>query len=439
VAQRVLFLRAAGRHRDGSSRVVEIFAAELEVKKMAIYRWQGVSPRGETITGEMEAATRDAVLARLRAQRIQPIPAKIRERGKGLDKEITIPGFGEKVKTHDVVVFTRQLGTMIDAGLPIVQCLDILGSQTENKKFRGIIKQLKDDVESGSTFTEALKKHPKIFDELFVNMISAGEIGGILDTILQRLSVYMEKSMKLKAKIKGAMIYPATIITVATGVTAVLLVWVIPVFAELFSSFGQELPAPTQFVINLSNFTIAYFHFITMVFMAIAVALRYTYKTENGRLMMDRAFLEAPVFGDLIRKSSIARFSRTLSTLVSSGVPILDALLITAKTAGNKVVERAVLATRLSISEGNSISEPLIQSKVFPPMVCQMIAVGESTGALDAMLQKIAEFYEDEVDNMVANLTTLMEPLVILFLGVIIGGLVISMYLPIFKLGSVIG
>jgi type IV pilus assembly protein PilC len=249
----------------------------------------------------------------------------------------------------------------------------------------------------------------------------------------------MEKSMKLKAKIKGAMIYPATIITVATGVTAVLLVWVIPVFAELFSSFGQELPAPTQFVINLSNFTIAYFHFITMVFMAIVVALRYTYKTENGRLMMDRAFLEAPVFGDLIRKSSIARFSRTLSTLVSSGVPILDALLITAKTAGNKVVERAVLATRLSISEGNSISEPLIQSKVFPPMVCQMIAVGESTGALDAMLQKIAEFYEDEVDNMVANLTTLMEPLVILFLGVIIGGLVISMYLPIFKLGSVIG
>lgn len=406
---------------------------------MAIYRWQGVSPRGETISGEMEAATRDAVLARLRAQRIQPIPAKIRERGKGLDREIALPGLGEKVKTRDVVIFTRQLGTMIDAGLPIVQCLDILGNQTENKKFRGIIRQLKDDVESGSTFTEALRKHPKIFDDLFVNMISAGEIGGILDTILQRLSVYMEKSMKLKAKIKGAMIYPATIITVAGGVTAVLLIWVIPVFAELFSSFGQELPAPTQFVINLSNFTIAYFHFLIMAMVAAAVAVRYTYQTENGRMAMDRAFLEAPVFGDLIRKSSIARFTRTLSTLVSSGVPILDALLITAKTSGNKVVERAVLATRLSISEGNSISEPLVQSKVFPPMVCQMIAVGESTGALDAMLQKIAEFYEDEVDNMVANLTTLMEPLVILFLGIIIGGLVISMYLPIFKLGSVIG
>ncbi|HSP98955.1 MAG TPA: type II secretion system F family protein [Candidatus Dormibacteraeota bacterium] len=406
---------------------------------MAIYRWQGVSPRGETISGEMEAATRDAVLARLRARRIQPIPAQIRERGKGLDREIALPGLGEKVKTRDVVIFTRQLGTMIDAGLPIVQCFDILGAQTEKKKFRGIIRQLKDDVEAGSTFTEALRKHNKVFDDLFVNMISAGEIGGILDTILQRLSVYMEKSMKLKAKIKGAMIYPATIITVAGGVTAVLLIWVIPVFAELFSSFGQELPAPTQFVINLSNFTIAYFHFLIIAMVAAAVAVRYSYRTENGRMAMDRALLEAPVFGELIRKSSIARFTRTLSTLVSSGVPILDALLITAKTSGNKVVERAVLATRLSISEGNSISEPLVQSKVFPPMVCQMIAVGESTGALDAMLQKIAEFYEDEVDNMVANLTTLMEPLVILFLGIIIGGLVISMYLPIFKLGSVIG
>lgn len=406
---------------------------------MAIYRWQGVSPRGETISGEMEAPTRDAVLARLRAQRIQPNPTKIRERGKGLDREIKIPGLGESIKTKDVVVFTRQLGTMIDAGLPIVQCLDILAAQTENKKFRGVIRQLKDDVESGSTFTEALRKHGKIFDDLFVNMISAGEIGGILDTILQRLSVYMEKAMKLKAKIKGAMIYPATIITVATGVTTVLLIWVIPVFAELFSSFGQELPAPTQFVINLSNFTIAYFPYIFGTVIAIGVALRQLYQTENGRLQMDRMLLQAPVFGDLIRKSSIARFTRTLSTLVSSGVPILDALLITAKTSGNKVVERAVLATRLSISEGNSISEPLVASKVFPPMVCQMIAVGESTGALDAMLQKIAEFYEDEVDNMVANLTTLMEPLVILFLGIVIGGLVVSMYLPIFKLGSVIG
>ena len=386
----------------------------------------------------MEASTRDAVLARLRAQRIQPIPTKIRERGKGFDKEINIPGFGESIKARDIVVFTRQLGTMIDAGLPIVQCLDILSQQADKKKFRGIIRQLKEDVESGSTFTEALRKHPKVFDDLFVNMISAGEIGGILDTILQRLSVYMEKAMKLRAKIKGAMIYPVTIVTVAVGVTTVLLIWVIPVFAELFSSFGQALPAPTQFVINLSNFTVAYFPYMFVVAIAAAVGLRQVYKTEQGRFAMDKAILQAPVFGELIRKSSIARFTRTLSTLVSSGVPILDALLITAKTSGNKVVERAILATRLSISEGNTISEPLVQSKVFPPMVCQMIAVGESTGALDSMLQKIAEFYEDEVDNMVANLTTLMEPMVILFLGVIIGGLVISMYLPIFKLGAVI-
>jgi len=406
---------------------------------MALFRWQGISPRGEVISGEMEAPTRDAVLARLKGQRIQPIPAKIKERGKGLDKELSIPGLGESVKDRDIVVFTRQLGTMIDAGLPIVQCLDILAAQTENKKLRKVIRQLKDDVEAGSTFTEALRKHNKIFEELYVSMVSAGEIGGSLDTILQRLAHYMEKALKLKRKIKGAMIYPLTIITVAVGVTVVLLIWVIPVFAELFSSFGKALPAPTQFVINLSNFTVAYFPYIVAVAVATAIGIRQFYQTEAGRLSMDRLFLQAPIFGDLIRKSSVARFTRTLSTLVSSGVPILDALLITAKTAGNKVVERAVLATRASISEGNSISEPLAQSKVFPPMVCQMIAVGESTGALDAMLTKIAEFYEDEVDNMVNNLTTLMEPLVILLLGIIIGGLVISMYLPIFQLGSVIG
>ncbi len=405
---------------------------------MAVFRWQGVSPRGETIGGEMEAPTRDAVLAKLRSQRIQPLPDKIKERGKGLDRDITIPGFGDKVKQKDVVIFTRQLGTMIDAGLPIVQSLDILAEQSESKPFRKVIRELKDDVESGSTFAESLKKHPKIFDDLFINMIAAGEVGGILDTILQRLSEYLEKSMKLKAKIRGAMIYPATIITVAVGVTTVLLIWVIPVFSELFSSFGQELPGPTQFVINLSNFTIAYFPYIIAVVVSIFVGLRQVYRTESGRLRMDQMALQFPVFGELLRKSAIARFTRTLSTLVSSGVPILDALLITARTSGNKIIERAILATRTSISEGNTISGPLIESGVFPPMVCHMISVGESTGALDSMLQKIAEFYEDEVDNMVANLTTLMEPMVILILGVIIGGLVISMYLPIFKLGSVI-
>jgi len=387
----------------------------------------------------MEAPTRDAVLVRLRSQRIQPIPAKIKEKGKGLDRELNIPGFGQSIKQRDVVIFTRQLATMIDAGLPIVQCLDVLATQSPNKKLCRVIRQIKDEVEAGSTFTDPLRKHPKLFDDLFVNMVAAGEVGGILDSILHRLASYMEKAMKLKSKIKGAMIYPTTIVTVAVGVTAVLLIFVIPVFAELFSSFGQELPAPTQFVINLSNFTIAYFKYLVGVLVAIAVVCRQAYRTEGGRLTFDHMFLQLPVFGDLIRKSSVARFTRTLSTLVSSGVPILDALAITARTAGNKVVERAVLATRVSISEGRTIAEPLAESKVFPPMVCQMIAVGETTGALDAMLQKIADFYEDEVDNAVANLTALMEPMIILFLGVVIGGLVISMYLPIFKLGSVIG
>ena len=405
---------------------------------MAVFRWQGVSPRGETLAGEMEAPTRDAVLIRLRSQRIQPIPSKIKEKGKGLDKELSIPGFGESIKTRDVVIFTRQLATMIDAGLPIVQCLDVLAAQSPNKKLRVVVRQLKDEVEAGSTFTDALRKHPKLFDDLFVNMVAAGEVGGILDSILHRLSGYMEKAMKLKSKIKGAMIYPATIVTVAVGVTAVLLIFVIPVFAELFGSFGQALPAPTQFVINLSNFTVTYAKYMALVLVAAAIGCRQFYKTESGRLFFDQMFLQLPVFGDLIRKSAVARFTRTLSTLVSSGVPILDALAITARTAGNKIVERAVMATRVSISEGKTIADPLAQSKVFPPMVCQMISVGETTGALDAMLTKIADFYEEEVDNAVANLTALMEPLVILFLGVVIGGLVISMYLPIFKLGSVI-
>ncbi len=405
---------------------------------MPHFRWEGVSPRGEAITGEMEAPSRDAVLLRLRSQRIQPNASKVRQKGKGLEREITIPGFGVGVNSHDIVIFTRQLATMIDAGLPIVQCLDILAAQTDNKAFRKIIAQIKDEVESGSTFTDALKKHPRLFDDLFVNMVAAGEAAGILDTILHRLSTYMEKAMKLKSKIKGAMIYPCTIITVAVGVTAVLLVYVIPVFAELFGSFGQALPAPTQFVINMSNFTIAYFHYMLAVVIATGVFIRHSYHTEPGRLVIDKLLLEMPIFGDLIRKGSVARFTRTLGTLVSSGVPILDALAITARTSGNKIVERAVMATRVSISEGKTITEPLIASKVFPSMVCQMIGVGEATGALDAMLQKIADFYEDEVDNAVNNLTSLMEPLVILFLGVVIGGLVISMYLPIFKLGSVI-
>ncbi len=405
---------------------------------MAVFRWEGISPKGEVMRGEMEATTRDAVIVRLRTQRIQPLPAKIREKGKGLDRQITIPGHGDKVKTPHIVVFTRQFATMIDAGLPIVQCLDILQAQATVKPLRRAIQQIKDDVEAGASFNEALRKHPKLFDELYINMVAAGEVGGILDNIMNRLAVYMEKAARLRAKIKGAMIYPASIVTVAVAVTAILLVYVIPVFAELFSSFGQALPAPTQFVINLSNFTVRYFPYITGAFFLVVVAIVWLYRTEQGRLAIDGILLRLPVFGPLIRKSAVARFTRTLGTLIASGVPILDALAITARTAGNRVVEKAVLATRVSISEGKTIAEPLTQSKVFPPMVCQMIAVGETTGALDAMLSKIADFYEEEVDNAIANLTALMEPIVIVFLGVVIGGLVISMYLPIFQLGAVI-
>ncbi len=404
---------------------------------MPVYHWQGVSPRGETLSGEMEATNREAVIIRLRTQRIQPNPARIKEKGKGLDYQISLPSIGSPVKSRDIVVFTRQFATMIDAGLPIVQCLQILGAQSDSKPFRKVIGGIKEDVEAGTTLAEAIRKHTRVFSELYSSMIQAGEIGGILDTILVRLAAYLEKASKLKSKIKGAMIYPTCIVSAAVLVTAVLLIWVIPVFADVFSSFGHRLPAPTQFVINLSNFTIGHVWYLMAVPVIAAVAIRYAYGTEEGHFWIDRFLLRVPVFGGLIRKSSVARFSRTLGTLVSSGVPILDALVITARTAGNKVVERAIMMARTSISSGRTIAEPLIESKVFPPMVCQMISVGETTGALDTMLQKIADFYEDEVDNTVANLMSLLEPAVILFLGVVIGGLVISMYLPIFQLGAV--
>jgi type IV pilus assembly protein PilC len=404
---------------------------------MAVYRWQGVSPKGETLKGEMEAPSREAVIIRLRSQRIQPTPSRIKEKGKGLDFEISIPTFGSPVKSRDIVIFTRQFATMIDAGLPIVQCLQILAAQTDSKPFRKVITSVKDDVESGTTLAEAIGKHARVFSTLYTSMVQAGEVGGILDTILVRLANYLEKAVKLKSKIKGAMIYPASIVAAAFAVTAVLLIWVIPVFAEVFESFGHGLPAPTQFVINLSHFTIDHVYVLGAIPIAAGIGLNYAYKTEQGKVVIDRLLLKVPIFGPLIRKSAVARFTRTLGTLVSSGVPILDALLITARTAGNKVIEHAIMTARTSISNGRTISEPLTESKVFPPMVCQMISVGETTGALDSMLQKIADFYEDEVDNMVANLMSLLEPAVILFLGVVIGGLVISMYLPIFRLGSV--
>jgi type IV pilus assembly protein PilC len=322
--------------------------------------------------------------------------------------------------------------------MPLVQILEILASQSDNKTFSGQVRAVKESVEAGSTLSDALSRFPRTWDELYVNMVQAGEAGGILDTILARLSQYMEKMISLKRKIKGAMIYPATIIAVAIIVTLILLVFVIPVFAELFSSFGRALPAPTQFVINLSNFVISYLHFMVAAAILFVIGIRQTYRTERGRLAIDHFLLRFPILGELIRKAAIARFSRTLGTLVSSGVPILDSLSITARTAGNKVVERAGFMVRESIKEGRTMLEPLSKSGVFPPMVCQMIGAGEMTGALDQMLQKIADFYEDEVDTAVASLTALMEPLVIVVLGTIIGGLVISMYLPIFQLGSLL-
>ena len=405
---------------------------------MPTFRWQGVSPKGETLKGEMEATSREAVIVRLRTQRIQPIPAKIKEKGKGFDRDLKLPSFGSGVKNHEIVVFTRQFATMINAGLPILQCLQILGSQSESAVFRKVIGDLKDEVESGNTLADSCKKHPKVFTDLYTSLVQAGEIGGILDTILQRLAAYLEKSAELARKIKGAMIYPACIVSAAILVTLVLLIWVIPVFADVFKSFGAELPSPTQFVINLSNFLIEYFWYLACIPPAAAFALRAAYRTESGQFRIDGLLLKVPVFGPLMRKAAIARVTRTLSTLISSGVPILDALTITSRTAGNKVVERAIASARQSIAGGHTIADPLIESKVFPPMVCQMIAVGETTGALDAMLGKIADFYDSEVDQTVANLMSLLEPMVILFLGVVIGGLVVAMYLPIFKLGSVI-
>ncbi len=404
---------------------------------MAVFMWQGTGPRGETLQGEMEAKNRDAVISWLRSQRIRPKANKVRAKGR-FDQELKIPGFGEKVTTKDVVIFTRQLTTMIDSGLPIVQSLDILSQQSENKTFSKKIRQIKQDVEGGTTFGDALRKHPKQFDDLYTNMVDAGEIGGILDTILARLSGYMEKAMKLKSKIKGAMIYPVSIVAVAVIVTTILLVFVIPTFADMFSSVGKALPLPTQIAMNLSYVTVAYLKYIIAFWVAVFFAVRMWYRTEKGRYAIDGLLLKLPIFGDLFRKAAVARFTRTLSTLISSGVPILDSLYITGKTAGNKVVEKVILDARQSISEGRTLTEPLTESRVFPPMVCQMINVGETTGALDSMLNKIADFYDDEVDSAVSNLTALMEPLVIVFLGVVIGGLVVAMYMPIFQLGTVL-
>lgn len=402
---------------------------------MAKFSWAGKGRDGKSVKGEMEAASEAAVTTQLRRQGIQP--GKIKESGGGLSMEIKL--FAPKITTKDLVVFTRQFATMIDAGLPLVQCLDILSSQQENSTFKTILLQVKEDVESGSTFADALGKHPKAFNELYVNLVAAGEVGGILDTILNRLAAYIEKALKLKKQVKSAMTYPTTIISIAFVVIAVILVFVIPAFEKMFADFGGSLPMPTQIVINISNIVQNYILVIIGSIIGLIALVKKIYATKKGREKIDDWALKAPVFGVLIRKVAVAKFSRTLSTMISSGVPILDGLEIVEKTAGNRTVEKAIAQVRSSISEGKTIAEPLKESGVFPPMVCQMIEVGEQAGAIDTMLSKIADFYDDEVDDAVGNLTAMMEPLLMLFLGTTVGGLVIAMYLPIFKLAGTVG
>ena len=405
---------------------------------MPTFVWEGKTAQGRAMKGELEAPNLEAVVTVLRHRRIRPIPNRIREKGKGLEKEITIPGFGEKVKTKDLSIFTRQFATMIDAGLPIVQCLDILGEQSESKLLRNTVRTIRQDVEGGATLADALRKHPKIFDALYINMVEAGEAGGVLNTVLNRIALFIEKANKLKKKVKGAMIYPCAIIAVAVIVVSILLIFVIPVFAELYGSMGKALPAPTQITINISNWFVASWYYLLFALGGVVAGVRFYYQSDQGRINIDGLLLRLPVIGDMLRKVAVARFSQNMAILLSSGVPILEGLAITARTAGNKVVEKAIMDSRVSISQGKTVAEPLGESKIFPPMVCHMVAVGETTGGLDGMLRKIAEFYEEEVDDAVASLTALMEPMIMVVLGVILGGLVISMYLPIFQLGSLV-
>jgi type IV pilus assembly protein PilC len=401
---------------------------------MPIYKWEGKTAKGAIKKGEMEGPNEAAIRIHLRQQNI--VPTKISSKG----KEITFSlPFKKKVKQRSVAIFTRQLATMIDAGLPLVQSLEILSAQQEEKIFKNIIREIREDVEGGSTFAGALKKHPVTFNELYTNLVVAGEEGGILDTILTRLANYIEKSEALKKKVKSALIYPATIVGVAVIVVAILMIFVIPVFENLFKSSGQALPLPTLIVVTISKLIKKYVVIFIPAMILLIFLFRKYYQTEKGKVVVDRLLLKIPVFGPLLRKVAVARFSRTLGTLVSSGVPILDGLTIVSRTSGNKTIETAILNARASIREGETIAEPLNRSGIFPPMVIQMISVGESTGALDSMLSKIADFYEEEVDIAVANLTSLLEPFLMVFLGVVIGGVVISMYLPIFSMASAIG
>jgi type IV pilus assembly protein PilC len=399
---------------------------------MPSFEWKGT--RGNKIEGGViTAENKEAVKLKLRRQQI--VVTQVREQG----KEVAIPFLRGGVSQKELAIFTRQFSVMIDAGLPLVQCIEILGTQAENKVFQKILLAVRQDVESGSTLADSMRKHPKPFDELYCNMIAAGEAGGILDTILQRLANYIEKAVKLKRAVRSAMIYPIAVLSIAALVVTIILWKVIPTFAALFAGLGAELPLPTRVVIAMSHFVGRYFWLIFILIGAGIYALKKWHDTYKGKRVIDGILLKLPILGIVLKKIAVARFCRTLATLVSSGVPILEALEITAKTAGNAIVEDAIMATRKSIEEGKTISEPLKDTDVFPPMVVHMIAVGEQTGALDSMLSKIADFYEDEVDAAVENMLTLLEPVMILFLGVVIGGIVISMYLPMFSLLSKIG
>jgi type IV pilus assembly protein PilC len=395
---------------------------------MPNYTWKGRTRAGKTQEGVLVAENKDAAIAMLRKQQVTV--TMVTEKG----KEFALPKMGGGISQKEIAVFTRQFSVMIDAGLPLVQCLEILGTQQDNRVFQKILFEVRQDIESGATLADSLRKHPKAFDDLYCNMVAAGETGGILDTILQRLSQYIEKIVKLRSAVRSAMVYPVAVITIAIGVVGIILWKVIPTFATLFAGLGAQLPLPTRITIALSQFIGAWWWLIFAMIGLGVFALNRAHKTYKGRRVIDGALLKVPVLGNVLKKIAVARFCRTLGTLVSSGVPILEALEITAKTAGNAVVEDAIMETRKSIEQGKTIAEPLKATNVFPSMVVQMVAVGEQTGALETMLNKIADFYEDEVDEATANLLAMLEPIMICFLGVIIGGIVISMYMPMFDL-----
>lgn len=400
---------------------------------MPSYEWKGRDRHGNAQTGVLIGDNKDAVIAALRKQQI--VVTTVKEKG----KEIALPKFGGGISSKDLAVFTRQFSVMIDAGLPLVQCLEILGQQQDNKAFQKVILQVRQDVESGLSLAEALRKHPQAFDDLYVNMVAAGEAGGILDTILQRLALYIEKNVKLKSQVRSALIYPVAVVTIAVIVVYIILWKVIPVFATLFEGLGASLPFLTQMVVNLSSFIGNFWWLIALIVAGTIFGVHQYYQTEGGRYQLDKLLLKIPAIGILLRKIAVARFCRTLGTLLSSGVAILESLDITARTSGNAVIEEAILIVRKEVEEGKSLADPLSRTEQFPPMVCQMIGVGEQTGAMDTMLSKIADFYEDEVDAAVEGMMALLEPIIISFLGVVIGTIVVAMYLPMFSLISQIG